>query len=376
MTQDTLRASLLLLLTGTLISLGCEVTVDDPDPTVAPDAASQPQQVDGSVESDAGIEPEADAALTPQVPNLGVHEWGLVRFISTVADLSTSGHGYYVEDMTADKPLIYFHPGPDFDASTDLTVKIAVEGGRMREMWPDGGELGAESASYTWPSFKIQPNTPCGVEDVPTLWDEEDADGIRAPVSGFCAQIYDGGVCETAEMHAYLGEVPHCLAINDINAPVLLYNAYTNPEQVAPVVFDGDARTVTNLSASPVGPLWATVMSAADRRVVYRVDALAAGETVTIDGLPVMFTDDDHEALISDINASLQAMGLAENEAEDFVNAWRPNVLAPPRDVSSLTRPWAVFGFYTQPEIDQMYPLEVSPAPDHIVRVMGFTLEH
>ena len=272
--------------------------------------------------------------------------------------------------MSLDKPLIYFHPDENFDENSEISVTIRVENGEIREVWPDGGSLDGDS--YTWPNFRISPNNSCGIEDVPTLYIDSNEPG--GPLSAFCSQIRDGGVCETAEMHAYLGDVPHCILIDEIHAPVLLYNAYADPEQHSPVA--ADEHSVTNISDDPIGPLWATYMRSPQERLVYRIDRLEAGNSVLFADLQTIYTDDLHEELIQDIKESLQSAGLTDSESDDFINAWRPNVLALPRDVSNRTTPWAVFGFYDGETIDQIYPLSIDPMPDQVARVIGFTLEH
>lgn len=376
MTHRPRRSPLYLL--PALLALGCQITADEEATDASPVVVDGALTDDGAVNgSDAqpldALRPDAHGE-PPMESGFDVHEWGLIRFLPSGADLSTSGYGFFVEDdITADKPLIYFHPQAGFDPNTEISARISAEGGRMREMWPDGGEISEDRAAYTWPSFKIQPNVPCGVEDVPTLGTFGDA--------GFCGQFMSG-VCETAEMHAYLSETPHCLAFDHVKAPVLLYNAYTNPQHTAPIVFEASPRSVRNVSGGPVGPLWIAAEGGSGLGILYRLDTLAAGEAVEVDSLAVAFNTQAHQDFIADVRAALIDAGLAGNEADDFINAWRPNVLRDPNmDYDSaypggpmLYTPWSALGFYSQDAVDQLYPLEINPAPARVARVMGFTV--
>lgn len=284
-----------------------------------------------------------------------VHEWGLVRFHGGQGEPATSGHNYrapWPMDMAQPaKPLIYFHPLEGFDPATTIDAEIAILGGSVREVWPTS--MMPQGERFTWSDIQITPNAPCGAEYVPSL------DGFP------CTGLLDGGVCETAEMHAYLQPVPHCLSVGGQPSPVLLYNGYSPPSTVTPVEFVAETNEVVNTSADPVGPMWVYTGSPQTGPTFVHVAQLASQERASLGSLPVI----DHPTMLHDLEAALKQRGLTTQEAADFMAAWAPDVLNP----GSV--PFQAIGLYDQATMDAQYPLTLTPAPDRVVRVIGFTAE-
>ena len=297
-----------------------------------------------------------------------VHEWGLIRFGATT-EIATSGFGLVVpgevspspdptfdEDRPATrKPVIYIHPGPDFDPSTEISVSITLTEGSLREIWPTPAAGGQPSlgSSHTWSPITVTPGISCGSELAPSLDDEA------------CQTLTDGGVCEAAEMALYLGMVPHCLSVGSpaIQSPVLLYNGYVTLESPVALSVGTTGHTVSNLSEGPVGPLWVV----ADEKV-FVVEVLGVGESLLLEAPIPHFSIDSLTDLLSQVNSALVERGLTSVEAEHFVTAWRPDVLAQPL-------PWQTFGFYGDEAIDAAFPLTIDPTPAETRRVLAFTVE-
>lgn len=302
-----------------------------------------------------------------------MHEWGLVRF-GEVSEIATSGYGIrpspavdpWIDPGSPDvarKPVIYFHPGPDFDTATQISATIAVTEGTLREVWPtpSAGTQPILGSSFTWSPILIEANRFCGGELAPAVTDPA------------CMSLLDGGVCEATELGLYLGSVPHCLAVGDpqIPSPVLLYNGFVTMEAPIALTAGASERALTNVSGTSVGPLWVAVEGG-----IHVIDTLGPGEFVILESLsptfPLCDLDDVnatcHDELMQHVASALQIRGLTALEIEHFISAWRPDVLAQPY-------PWRVFGLFNSDAIDTHFPLTLDPLPVSTSRVLAFTVE-
>lgn len=295
-----------------------------------------------------------------------IHEWGLVRYLTT-PEIATSDFGSgvapepydpwddpYYGEPTVEKPVIYFHPGPDFVAETPIEVTIDLVTATVREVWPTpaAGSQPVHGTSYTWSTVVIEPNQPCSGELAPAIADPA------------CISLFDG-VCEAAELSEYVGNVDHCLMVGDppVQTPVLLYNALL-PAFAQPVVMDQSAQTLTNSGQEAVGPVWVILNDS-----VYTIDSLGAGETLNLETVEAAFPLLGSKAQVTrQILETLMDRGLTLVEAGQFILAWSTNVLNEPF-------PWHVFGLYSQETVDRQFPLTLSPAPTEAIRVLAFTLE-
>lgn len=318
--------------------------------------------------------PSMQAEIAPDPDELtdgyALHEWGVVRFDAGIPEIVTSGYDDRVPGLQAPtidrpvhvrKPLIYLHPGPDFDLSTNIDITVSLAQGTLHEVWPTPA-LGAQPAhgnAFTWSGVQIAGES-CGAQTAPQL--------VDLP----CASLGAGHVCEAFELTAYLGEVPHCLTYDGIAAPVLLYNGEPEnlnpPVHVADVVDENGGRStrVMNISGAAIG-----IAYILEGRQVYRVDGIRGlGSVDTSTLTPSFWLGESDESLIESIRADLIGLGLTAGEADDFVAAWRPDVL------NTTVLPWRVFGFYDRTSIDASWPLQANPAPQRIERVMAFTIEN
>ena len=330
-----------------------------------------------------------------------VHEWGLVEYQeSFAAEVATSGRNKkFVRRRKVSrpkKPLIYFYPGQSFDFSTPIDVTVEMKGATIREVWPTpaaAAQPRPRPATFTWEGIRLQQKS-CGRELAPPL------------NSQACRSLSDD-VCEAYEMGLYLGEVEHCLLMNDgIESPVLIYNGEATSGQgigAVPVVrvFTGGAQAPTeddleamkspgkpqaiaikklkrkkrrkktkregrkvaslfNHNAEAVGPLYVF-----QQEVLYRIERIAAGKSVALSD--AMALRGSPESMIGAIRGDLLAQGLTSKEVDDYVSAWSPDQLQHPF-------PWQVFGFFDPAQIDALMPLRLSPKPREVVRVMTFTI--
>jgi hypothetical protein len=297
------------------------------------------------------------AALGAPPLDLEVHEWGLVRFGDAHACVASSGRtsmanvfgqgqglGPAHQGARGGKPVLYFHPGPKFDARTELTVTASLKGGALREVWPTPA-LGAQpklGESFTW-KLKVLAGRNANTSAAPKVTDAA-CQGLDAP-------------CESAELPLYLPTVSDGLLVTGVHqpVPVLLYNG-TLPLTESPLRPDG-AGAVRNSSDVAFGVTWVRLpdgnfkaLEAAPKGVT-KYDA-SKGQPLTVDGLRVQ------------VRAALVAQGLSGDEADAFVKAWSPDVLSP-------ASTWSVLTFYPQQVIDALAPLRITPAPAKVVRVMA-----
>lgn len=321
--------------------------------------------------------PETTSVEPPDKPLDGfvAHEWGLVRYGDSSPELATSYHGSHVlqpfqpttvTTPTAKptkpkptkprpkprprpkKPLIYLRPDAAFDTTTAIDVRVTMSSGALREVWPTPAAAAQpeHTASYAWTGVTLQRGVSCGKELAPKLTDPA------------CASLTDGGVCEAAEFAEYLSPVSDCLSIGDLTTPVLIYNGELDASP-APLTIDG--ANVVNSSAHAVGPVYVNTPDA-----LYRVAEVPAGATIPLASQAAVATTGD--APIAAIRGDLTALGLTADEADDFIAAWKPDVLKQPFS-------FQVFGFYSEAGVDSIATLDITPPPRELVRVLAFSVD-
>ena len=333
------RYASLALVAASLVSIGCEsgsAPVSESPTKVEPATASEPAPPETPAEA-------KDDETAPFV----LHEWGLVHFEGAIPVVGTSGHGMVVRDrkMKPKKPLVYITPDEGFDFSTAIDVRVTLASGTLREVWPnDLTKWSQDHRAFEWEGITLSKEKPCGRELAPSLRSAE-------------CRALEQGVCEAAELSRYLQPVPHCMGVGGQDAPVLVYNG-TLDTSTFPV--SHDERMITNDSPNPVGPVYLRKGGS-----IHRVDTIEGSASVAWKDAKDLGAD--HAAFVERVRADLVAQGLTETQATDFIEAWRPDVLA-----ESGGSP--VFGFYSRAGIDAISTLEIRPAPREVHRVMAFAV--
>ena len=334
----------------------------DPEPAT-PEAATAAQ-----VEPAAAQPPKPPAEPDKPLDGYVAHEWGLVRYHAQAPEVATSYFGRHLPTPKINtpkpspvkpkpvkpirrpkpkKPLIYLHPDPGFDTSRVIDVTVTMASGSLREVWPTplAKAQPEHERTFLWNDVTIERGTSCGKQIVPRLDDPA------------CTSLTDGGVCEAAELADYLADVPDCLSVSGVRSPVLLYNG-TLDAAAPPVKVDG--KKVTSTAKHAIGPLYVSAPGG-----LYRLDSLAAGATASLDGKKPMAAD---AGAVETIRKDLLALGLTRAEADDFVNAWTPDVLAVPLKFQA-------FGFLSKEGVDAVATLTFDPAPREVVRVLAFSVD-
>ena len=339
------------------------------------------------------------AAPEAAVADYAVHEWGLVRVFPDGAEVASSGHSTGALASASQlreeqrlarlpstpaagsgsrpvrpgvdvlppgggdrpsgapvtrKPLIYLHPGATWDAATEVSVSVRIPGGTFREVWPTpaAGPQPEHDDRWTWSGLRVG-STTCNGSVAPSLLDPA------------CSSLTDGGICEAQEMALYMASSVPCITAGtgeqEVRTPALVYNGHLPPAFSSPLEIGADG-SITNRSPHTVPVLWVNQGDA-----IVRVDGLAPGSTATLEGAPSRPMA-DLEGLTGELRATLAGLGLTQLEAEHFVDAWSPDVLAWPY-------PWRALGLLSDDAVAELLPLEATPTPTRIVRVHAFTHE-
>ena len=179
--------------------------------------------------------------------------------------------------------------------------------------------------------------------------------------SPLCTGLGQGAICEAAELPLYLRPVDVCMRVDGVSAPILLWNA-VNQDWSSPLEVElGPRPYATNGSDGVVSG----VFLRADDGVHY-LGEVAPGATVPVDDASTVLMNQTQ--LIDAVRAELLSQGLSDNEANDFIDAWRPDQLAFPP-------PWTAFGFFDAETIEARAPLTLVPEPVESVRVLAFVAD-
>ncbi len=286
------------------------------------------------------------------------HEWGLVRYHAQAPEIATSYYGRHLPTPTSTKPirtprpkpkkpLIYLRPDPGFDVGKTIDVTVTMGSGSLREVWPTplAKAQPEHERTFLWNDVTLERGKSCGKQIVPRLDDLA------------CSSLTDGGVCEAAELADYLADVPDCLSVSGVRSPVLLYNGTLDAAD-PPVKVDGE--NVTSAAKHAIGPVYV-----AGPGGLYRLDSIAPGATASLEGKKPMAAD---KGAVEAIRKDLLELGLTKAEADDFVNAWTPDVLATPLKFQA-------FGFLSKEGVDAVATLSFDPKPRELVRVLAFSVD-
>ncbi len=315
--------------------------------------------------------PVAQLPDAPVGADYAVHEWGLISLTSGALSTSTPTapvaatppkpvvpkppaphqnppEGGHPQLTIIKKPIVYFHPGPTFDAATRITATVTVASGALREVWPtpDRGAQPSHTSTWTWSDVQVQAGATCDLGWAPAA-DAPVCTGLTGPVG-----------CEAAELTRYLGDVPGCLDVGGVATPVLLYNAQglTVPPPLS-VEQGPDGRTLVNDTDWAFGDVWVWTGDS-----LLHVTSVAAHARVHLRAI-------DTEALLTlltGVHAAAMAQGLDSDEANAFVEAWQPILEAPT---------WEILSFYPPEAVDRVSQLTFVPPPREVKRALAFTID-
>lgn len=333
-----------------VLLVACQSSSPAPSDSVSTADDSATQQVQA-----AAVKPDAPKPPTASKSGYIAREWGLVRFTAEGGELATSGHEMRVRPprpikMAPRKPLIYLHPEPDFDPETKISVTVKLAAGNLREVWPTpaAGPQPAHTGTHAFGQIEVRVGESCGKDAAPAL------------NSQACRSLTDGGVCEAAEMGAYIRDVKDCLSVSGVKTPALVYNAEIDGAKPPVELVDAEAR---NTSAHAVGPVY---LRLADGGYA-RVDKLAAGASVKLADAARL--PDDSTEREATLREDLLATGMTEDLANDFIDAWRPDVLAGAWKFNAM-------GWYSASGADSVATLEFDPAPVKVSRALLWSIEY
>lgn len=171
----------------------------------------------------------------------------------------------------------------------------------------------------------------------------------------FQATFKDGGVALAevrVSFHEYEGEM----------AKPVIYLYPTTTQRVAVRVSPKGGLTRSeppylggwNVTATPKGSLVTRDGHAA--RYLFWESGLTAAPAPLTEGFVVARAE-----VKTFLQSSLQQLGLDARETGDFLEFWLPRM---------TRRPWAAVRFVPREEIDLAAPLEITPAPDSVIRVL------
>jgi hypothetical protein len=336
-----------LLIAALLITAACDKPQPPPEPTPTPQA---PLAIKPPAPSEELAAPEETLA------DLTVSEWGMLMYpkqgsIRMMAgprhptpkrDKSDLGKGFSLSGGGAGvglgKPVIYLKPGANFAPDTELSVKVSFpDGAKFHEVWPtpDNGPQPEHSKTFTWDKITLQA-VPCSSGWAPLA---------DAPA---CATLARPADCESAELEHWVPHVDRCLDVAGTPAAALLYSG--DLDELKPPLTEVSVGVWRNDTDHPVGPL--LVRHDGSLEIIER---LAPGQQESTKPI-------DADALLWAIE-QLEAQGLLEHEAQDFMRAWRTQI---------ASKDWRYFGFFSAEAIEALSTLEVTPKPSKVVRVITF----
>lgn len=300
-----------------------------------------------------------------------VHEWGLVDFDARDGCLHLAAgprrlipsrepadilppirgpHG----DGTIGKPVVYFHADAGYRGPVELRV---VSPAPFVEVDPvPQVEAGADFHAITWSGIEIgEPGCNPPIRPYPD--------------SAECRAVSDG-VCERAELNRYIANDARCVRIGYGRHPLLFYRASGSlPVPPVRVSWSTEQRghlEVHNAGLSSPSPVLVWVRKKDDRVFARRAAFPARGASVVL-APPTDHVNDERDAreLLAE---PTRAMGLTEDEARAFSNAWRMEILWASKGNAASD---VVLYYLPEADIEAYARLELSPPPRRVVRVMA-----
>lgn len=330
--------------------------------------ASSTASTAGSASGSTSDEPPAPAS-----PAFAVHEWGLLdlQLASGSAEIAAGPgrptppapphHGPPSppswDGPSVRKPVLYVHLGDGVESLT-FSASVHIPDGLVVEHWPASRPSGGD---VTWEGI-VARRASCPVfAQMPR----------RAAPAG-CGT--SDGYCEVDDLPSYRTYDAACLSYAGADAPLLFYRgAVQSPSSPLTVsgAADGTVRVTLRAGVPLSGGLHRITRSTADARGLpaVRIRSMAPPMPGASIAIPSAEMAADARALRSALAADLASLGLTDDEARAFLEAWIPELVERPRVADAL-----IFWLPRQ-DIDAIAALHFEPAPTALHRAMLVRLD-
>jgi hypothetical protein len=257
-------------------------------------------------------------------------------------------------------PVIYFYS----DTERDIDVRVLFPAGRITEWYPQATRVGPyatkvkaqmEEASRSvieWHGVKVLPRNTEEISASRLIRDREDAQAAHY----YAARNTDANFLRVDVSHT--GKRAE-------HERDLFYRGVGFAEAPLTVTLNADEKTLTlsTRSTEPLTDVFVLTLQHGKMRyqTIDRVTAKARA-TLQLDAAPFAAANDVRKRIMDEMVAALEQQGLYAKEARAMVATWQDQWFAEEgtRVLYLLPRAWT----------DRTLPLEISPRPDRIVRVM------
>lgn len=245
---------------------------------------------------------------------------------------------YEVARRPVEKPVIYFFPHTDWPSEQQIEVTVGLDSLELHEVWPLAS---VEDDTLSW-TIRIGQNT---------------CNGSLAPHehSPHCNGL---GFCEAAEMREYMVSPVPCVETDAGSTPALLYNGYLAEGALTTRPIDDQLLAY---ESQPLEHLW-VIEDGLIRYTRFDPQGRPVEELTLQAGTP----EEELAEFERWVRSTLDELGL--RTADHFMLAWENSLF------SSLAH-WRAFGIYPRSVYDEVYPLDVTPAPTTSTRVLAFIQE-
>jgi hypothetical protein len=298
---------------------------------------------------------KAPKTSAPAENRLVVHEWGtftsiagrdgvaldwrplngpsdLPRFVHKIQDSdglrhrAAPGKGDMTARIRMETPVLYFYS----DKEMEVSAKVGFPKGKITEWYPHARAVGT---NIDWGKLKVMPGA-----------------ALTFPVESSESHYYPAREVDAAPLQV----------CSTNNKPVqqekfLFYRGVGNFDLPLSVKLEGANVVLKNLGKGEIPHL--VIFENRGGRIGYRLCDAFTGEMTH--ERPVL--DKNLDSLLSDLKGILVASGLYEKEAAAMIKTWR---------TSWFEEGMRVFYILPRETTDEILPVEISPRPAELVRVL------
>ncbi|HEV7716003.1 MAG TPA: hypothetical protein VGO53_10425, partial [Steroidobacteraceae bacterium] len=261
--------------------------------------------------------------------------------------------------LRMETPVIYFYS----DTGRAVDVRVRLPKGKITEWYPQATRIGPsfrlngqgaalEDSLIEWQGVTILPRDTAEVSAAKLI---RTSDGPKAD-HYYSARATDANLLRVKSPHARAGV--------EYERDLFYRGLAEFPGPLIATV-DSDESQLTLLTEGPEALTSLFVVTIRNGLMRYqKVDSVTPDKTtdVALDAVPFAALDDTRSQLMEDMVKALASQGLYEKEARAMVDTWKHQWFAEEgsRVFYLLPRAWT----------DRVLPLEVTPKPDQVVRVM------